>query len=93
MDGSCENFKSLIIDEPSFDILYLYQDLFKQLRSIILQATDNLNEKIDRAEELNSNVPKCQINRPGLFIAVLDSFDDFIQIFSRRMKQLSYGLL
>ena len=95
LDESCQNFKSIVVEKPNFDLLYLYQELFRQLRSIILSSTDNLNEKIDRAEELHSNLQGCLTNRPSQFISIFDSFDDFVRIFTHRMQQfqLSYEIM
>ena len=92
-DKSCETFKKLCLEDPSFDILYLFQDFFDKFRTIILSSTDNLNQKIDDAEILNSQLPGCQSGSLNQIVKILEISDNFITIFTRRMEQYitNYG--
>ena len=92
-DQSCETFKKLCQENPSFDILYLFQDLFEKFRSIIMSSTDNLNQKIDEAEALNSRLPGCQSNSLKQIMNIIEISDHYVTIFTRRMAQYinNYG--
>ena len=81
----------MVVENPSFDLLNLYQDLFKQLRSIILSGTENLNNKIDRAEELHSDLSGCITNRSDQLVSFLDLLVDFCEIIYHRLTRFRHS--
>ena len=56
---SCVALKSKIVEEPSFEIFDKVQEILFNIRDFIFDVTDNLENKIDKAESLYLSRPIC----------------------------------
>ena len=56
---SCVALKSKIVEEPSFEIFDKVQEILFNARDFIFDVTDNVENKIDKAESLYLSRPKC----------------------------------
>ena len=56
---SCVALKSKIVEEPSFEIFDKVQEILFNIRDFIFDVTDNLENKIDKAESLYLSRPVC----------------------------------
>ena len=56
---SCVALKSKIVAEPSFEIFDKVQEILFNVRDFIFDVTDNLENKIDKAESLYLSRPIC----------------------------------
>ena len=56
---SCVALKSKIVEEPDFEIFDKFQEILLNVRGFIFDVTDNLENKIDKAESLYLSRPVC----------------------------------